>query len=225
MFGWAAEHNYTDRDYGVWLPAAYGAKPKRRAARLEELEQLFAAATSDRDRCILALLIGTGIRRSECASLHVEMVRLYADSSGVATVIGKRTTANPDGLREVAIDTATGGYVRTHLDSCGYASGPLFRGHSGTRTGEALRPQGIYNVVKRCVRRAGLDSIVGPHDLRRAFATHMVRLHQGDITADLLRRQMGHSNYKMTALYTLLDAEDIRDALISPLQMVRRPHD
>jgi integrase len=220
MFTWAAQNEYTARDYGDWLPVVTGSPPKRRAARLDELERLFEVARTYRDRCILALLIGTGIRRSECASLQVEMVRLYADGSGVATVIGKRTRANKTGEREVAIDIATGYHVRLHLDFCRYPDGPLFRSHYGTRIGKALRPQGIYNVVKRCLRRAGLHHIVGPHDLRRAFATHMARLHRDETHADLLRRQMGHSSYKMTATYTLLEIEDIRDDFVSPLHWV-----
>ena len=130
------------------------------------------------------------------------------------TVTGKRTKANRSGQRAVAFDAETGGYLVAYLDLTGLESGPLFCG----ATGHAVTNQTIYRTVKRCVAAAGLtDQIRGCHDLRRAFATHIARRFRGEGYGDLLRRQMGHKTYRMTSQYSLLDAEDIRDSLKSPL--------
>ncbi|MFN8466264.1 MAG: hypothetical protein U0X20_11975 [Caldilineaceae bacterium] len=62
------------------------------------------------------------------------------------------------------------------------------------------------------------------HDLRRVFATHL-HVHAGEgasseVAADMIRRQLGHKHYSMTAEYSLLDVEDIREVIISPLSMI-----
>lgn len=166
---------------------------------------------------MIAVLIGTGIRRAECASMHIEHIRFDDDGGGVAKVLGKRTRANRTGERDIVFDTTTGAYLRAHLrelQAQGVTSGPLFR----TEQGHALTPQGVYKAVKRSVEAAGLGTqIRGCHDLRRAFATHYLRLHKGPEGGDRLRRQLGHANYSMTTLYTLLDVSDLRDGFESPL--------
>lgn len=219
MFRWALARGYTEgRDYTPWVPRADGEPPPRQAASMEDLAALFDAAGESpnpaRDRTILAVLIGTGIRRGECASIQVEDIRIYADKSGVMTVTGKRTRANRTGRRSVAFDAETGAYLTAYLDLTKLEKGPLFRGASG----KALTTQSIYRTVKRCAEAAGLgDQIQGCHDLRRAFATHFARMFKGEGYGDLLRRQMGHKTYRMTSQYSLLDADDIRDSLKSPL--------
>ena len=221
MFHWAAANGYTeDRNYARWVPQASGEPPKRTAATIAQLPRLFEAAgqsiSPGRDRAILALLIGTGVRRGEVVSLRVERINFYADGTGVATVYGKRTKANKTGEHGIAFDAATGGYVRAYIDERQVSVGPLFVGTKG-----ALTTQGIFRAVKRAVRRAGLTEVIQAcHDLRRAFATHMSREYRGEGYGDLLRRQMGHATYKMTTEYTLLDVDDIRDALVSPLSKI-----
>jgi integrase/recombinase XerC len=223
MFRWAAREHYTSLDYSAWVPLADGEPPKRKAASMEQLAHLFAAASRTpfalRDRAILALLIGTGIRRGECASLCVEQVRFFADSSGIATVRGKRTRRNRDGTRAVAFDAAAGVYLRAYIETFALVSGPLFRSGWGPSRGKGLTAQGLHKVVKRIIREAHLeDALQGCHDLRRAFATHLAKAAQGnEARSDVLRRQMGHATYRMTSVYTLLDAEDIVGAWASPM--------
>lgn len=221
VFKWAFREGYTETDYSAWVPEADGEPPIRQAAALPQLRKLFDAAADSsyavRDRAILAVLIGTGMRRGECASLRVEDLRLYADGSGVATVRGKRTKGNRTGERLVAFDAATGRYLTAYLDVSGLARGPLWPGPKGP-----LTPQGVYRVVKRCVRLAGLEGVIaGPHDLRRTFATTLARYAKdSQLDGDRLRRQMGHATYRMTSQYSLLDVDDIRDSLRSPLAMM-----
>lgn len=218
MFKWALARGYTEgRDYSAWIPAAEGVPPKRIPVPLAALRDLFAAASSStnpaRDRTILALLIGTGIRRGECASVRVEDITLYADGSGVMYVTGKHTRGNLDGRRGLAIDATTGKHIAAYLDMTRQSAGPLFRGRKGP-----LTTQSIYRVVKRCVETAGLEQYIqGCHDLRRAFATHYSRMFRGDGYADILRRQMGHTHYRMTSQYNLMDADDLRASIVSPL--------
>src|SRR3990172_3460508 len=220
MFAWASLGGFLPSgDFAAWVPSPDGEPPERQAATVEMLQRLFEAADRvlypERARTILAVLIGTGIRRGECASIRVEDIRLYADHSGTMTVTGKRTRANHTGRRQVAFDTDTGAYLAAFFYVNKIERGPLFR---NLRTGEGLTIKGVHHIVKGCIAAAGLtEQIQGCHDLRRAFATHFARMFRGEGYGDLLRRQMGHRTYRMTAQYSLLNADDIRDSLKSPL--------
>lgn len=220
MFRWAYENGYVERDYRKWIPPAEGGPPKRNAATIAQLRLLLEVAGDGhkplRNRAILAMLMGMGLRRGEAASLNVEDVVVYADRSGYARVVGKRTKANRTGEREAAFDSATGMVIVAYLDQMGRTSGPLFEGDAGRR----ISGDGIYVMLKKVITAAHLEAIIsGPHDLRRAFATHYRRNRTGKASADLLQRQLGHASYSTTTEYTLLDVDDIRADLISPLAL------
>ena len=193
-----------------------GATPKRKAVTVPALERLLVAGAHSsnplRDQAMLATMIGMGLRRAEVRNLDVGSVVFDDDLSGYANVVGKRTTANASGERVAAFDRATGAYIAAHLYAAGYTDGPLFRNRHGYR----ISCTAVNVIVRTAIRRAGLEGEVkGCHDLRRAFATNYRRQH-GD--KELLRRQLGHAKYETTdRLYTLLDVEDLRLGLVSPM--------
>lgn len=217
---WSQNAGYVERDYTSWVPTAEGAPPKRHAAQVASLHQLLIAAAGTyrpvRDTAIVAMLMGMGLRRAELAHLNIEDVVLKEDHSGYVSVTGKRTKANPTGQREAAFDVATGKYILAHLRSLVAKHGPMFTGMRGNR----MTGQGIYIMVKKAIARAELEAeIIGPHDLRRAFATHYRRNRKDKSSADMIRRQLGHAHYSQTDEYTLLDIDDIRLDLVSPLSL------
>jgi integrase len=167
-----------------------------------------------RDKAIIAVMMGMGLRRLEVANLNVEDVVIEADHSGYAHIHGKRTKANKTGERDAAFDAATGRILVAYLDQSDVQSGPLFRNPQGER----LSTQGVYRATKSLIRAAGIESEVQAcHDLRRAFATYSARHRRGTDNADRRRRQLGHSKFSQTAEYELLDVEDLRVDFISPL--------
>jgi site-specific recombinase XerC len=218
---WAQVQGYLDRSYTKWVPKADGAPPKRHAAHISALHQLLDVVSAGpepvRNRAIIAMLMGMGLRRAELSHLDIEEVVIEADSSGYAHVVGKRTKANPSGERDAAFDSATGKIIVAYLDATGRTSGPLFIGQRGER----LTGQGVYKVVKKAIADAHLQNqIIGPHDLRRAFATYYRRNRGDKQSADLLRRQLGHAGYAQTDEYTLLEVDDIRVDLVSPVALI-----
>lgn len=218
---WAQGQGYLDRDYTKWVPKADGAPPKRKAAQISALNKLLEIAGQGReplrDRAIVAMLMGMGLRRAELSRLDIEEVVIEANFSGYAPVVGKRTKANPSGEREAAFDSATGKIIVAYLDAEGRSSGPLFASQRGIR----LTGQGIYLMLKKIIAKANLQNeIIGPHDLRRAFATYYRRARGDKQSADLLRRQLGHAGYSQTDEYTLLDVNDIRIDMVSPVALI-----
>lgn len=219
---WAQTKNYVSRDYTRWLPRPAGQTKKRKAAPLHILERLIHDASNSyiaaRDRAMLTVFIGMGLRRAEVSHLDVEDLTFMHDRSGHASIQGKRTRDKGDGHRDAAFDAATGHIITNYLEAVGYERGPLFRG----RCNERLTPQGVYKVVKRLIAHAGLEEhLQGCHDLRRAFATHVYRHRQGKESTKLLSDQMGHASFAHTAeKYILTDVEDIRVDLVSPISLM-----
>lgn len=215
---WAQAEGYTDsRDYAQWVPHPDGGAPLRRAATLEQLQALLDAASRTaqpaRNYALLATLIGTGIRRSEAASLRVQDCAFHADGTGVALIRGKRTRANPTGERLVALDCATATALAAFIAAEHTSHGALF---CGARAGVALSPQGVYKIVRQCATLANLSmEIIGCHDLRRAFAT------RSQSAASVVQKQLGHSSSTMTDHYRRLDVDDVRLSLVSPLEALR----
>jgi len=212
---WAWAKNYFAADFSKWVPKPDGGPRKRRAAKLDSLIALLGAAAESqhavRDQAILALLIQTGIRRAECASIQLESIVVAADGSGTLIVIGKRTERNQTGERQVAFDATAGAYLVTYLDAIGVlpsAEGPLF----------GLTAQGVAKVVKRTIRRAGLEGkIQGCHDLRRAWVTDWRRRYRGDGYDHLMRLQVGHASASVSDMYDLVDTEDLQRVIRGPL--------
>lgn len=218
---WASEQGYLKSDYSSWVPAAIGGKKKRRAANEDELLRLLAECDNSprrvRDRAIVAVFIGMGLRRAEVSNLNVEDMHFQPDHSGHANVRGKRTKATPDGQREAAFDAATGKLIGAHIAAQGTATGPLFVSYRG----KPVATHTLYGIVKKLIKRAGLDGqIQACHDLRRAFTTYYARRKPGADSADLRRRQLGHSEYSQTADYTLYEIDDIRHDIVSPVGLL-----
>ena len=215
---WAFQRRYLPIDVSPWVPLPAPIVSRRRAATVEELRKLLAAGglAQDplRDQAVIALLMQTGMRLGELCSVRVESIEMLAGWSGTLRVIGKRTSANPTGEREVAFDRFAGSYLAPFLDVQGWQVGPLLRNESG----RAVTSRTVERILERAKRRAGLlDVSLSPHDLRRAFITHFRRNNRGEEYDNILRKQVGHSSPSVTAIYDLIDRSDLVDVIRGPL--------
>lgn len=213
---WAYARHYVGYDVARWVPAPEGGAPLRLRASLEQLGQLMDGAGRGanvvRDQAYIALLLGTGLRRAEAVALDVEDVRM--DATGAGTIVirkAKKVKGRDVQGRVIAFDEWAGAYLRRQLDRRP-ARGPLFTVPDGDARMSLM-------AANRLVKRAGLEgAIQGPHDLRRAFATHFALQNQGNpLAGRLLQKQLGHSTFQMTDHYILHDAEDLRAVIRSPL--------
>lgn len=180
----------------------------KQIATSEEVRRLFEVARRDqryaeRNCAILALLIGSGLRAGEVASLRLADVD-WQDSA--VKVSGKT------GARLVPIDRTTLRLLRRYVTHGRRGSHPnvfLYNGRSITgRT--------ITLLITRMSDRAGFQRRITPHLLRHTAATVYLR-NGGDVAS--LRRILGHSTLATTALYLHLVPEDLQSKLerFSPL--------
>jgi integrase/recombinase XerD len=170
----------------------------------EEVQQLIVSPPKDivlglRDRAILVLLYGTGIRVSECATLVEQDVDFVANTIRVTGKGGHQRTIplNPKVTEALKAYRQVRGEVPRHQ--------AFFR----TRANTTMSRGAIYERVRTHARRARINKRVSPHTLRHTFATHLVRAGVGLVT---IRDLLGHRLITSTQIYLHVTAEDLRSA-------------
>lgn len=196
-----------------------------KALALDDVERLLDGVTGDtpsavRDRAILEVLYGTGVRISELAGLDLDGVDLEA---GFLRVMGK-------GAKERLVPL--GGAASASLDEYLGKARPELAPAQWARRGDAeavflnarggrLTRQGCWMIVRRHARRAGLTEQLSPHVLRHSCATHM--LERG---ADLrvVQELLGHARISTTQVYTRVTTERLRSVYEAAHPRARREH-
>ncbi len=170
----------------------------------DEVERLLSIPNTDtvlgvRDRALLALLYGTGIRATECASLQERDVDL---KEMTVTVTGKGGHQRTVPLNETVV-AALKVYRRARGE--GLPATGFFR----SRLGRAMTRGAVYERVRSWAARARIRKIVSPHRLRHTFATHLVRAGVGLVT---IRDLLGHRLITSTQIYLHVTGQDMRAA-------------
>jgi len=173
----------------------------------DEVALLLAAPRGDdpaalRDRAMLELMYACGLRASEAVDLTVGAVDLRA---GVLRARGKGSKERliPVGREAVAAARAYLEHGRPKLVGIGEER-HLFVNHRGG----GLTRQGLYKIVQRHARAAGLDQKMSPHTLRHTFATHLLA---GGCDLRSLQEMLGHADVATTQIYTHLSADRLKD--------------
>jgi integrase/recombinase XerD len=155
-----------------------------------------------RDRAILELLYGTGLRVSECARLELRDVDLARGTAFVRQGKGKKDRVVPfAGHAAAALDL----YLREGRPAL--ARGPrqqaLFLSSS---SGRPIPSETIQLIVRQHAREAGLKVKVTPHCLRHTYATHLI---QGGASVRHVQKLLGHASLQSTTIYTRVFPKDL----------------
>lgn len=177
----------------------------------EQAEQLIKAPDITtlaglRDRAILALLIGTGIRRAELCSLTFAHLAQREGRWVILDMIGKRGK-----VRTVPVPSFAKHAIDLWAQAAGISSGLIFRriNKSDALAGESITEQAIYYLVANYSRALwGEAGIIQPHDLRRTFAKLARR---GGAQLEQVSLVLGHSSLRTTQDY-LGEQLDLSDA-------------
>jgi len=171
-----------------------------------DVERLLAAPTLDqplafRDRAMLELAYGAGLRVSEWITLAVRDL-LFEDQ--LVRVFGKGSKERlvPVGRSAIGAAAVYVRELRPRLDR-GAGKGVLFL----NARGEPLTRMGAWKILRRHVDAAGIVAPVSPHTLRHTFATHLL---EGGADLRAVQEMLGHASIATTQIYTHVDREYLR---------------
>jgi len=203
LYRWLAREGVVEQN-----PAKLVATPKLpkklpRVPTIEEMNSVIdgempeVAAFPDRDRLMLELLYGCGIRNSELTGINLEDIRLSAEAILIRGK-GKKERYVPFGDSVKTSLTAYFPERQKILDATRKRSTALL---INRRDGGRLTTRSVGRIVKKIAVAKGLSPDVHPHTLRHAFGTHM--LEEG---ADLraIQELLGHERLATTQRYTQL---------------------
>jgi integrase/recombinase XerD len=208
----------TDHDPTVGIVPPKLPRSLPRPLSVDEVARIIDAppageAVGLRDRAILELLYGAGLRISELTGLDVDDVEL---EDGSVRVLGK-------GGKER--DVPVGRYAREAVSAYltrarpGFATprsrAALFLNQRGGR----LTRQGVSLLLARHVRAAGIRRRVTPHTLRHSFATHLL---EGGADVRVVQELLGHASVATTQIYTLVTKEHLREVYFTSHPRARR---
>jgi site-specific recombinase XerD len=152
------------------------------------------ALRAKRDRAILAVLIGCGLRRAELVGLKAEDFQIREEHWVIADLIGKgkhiRTVPVPAWVKRTVDAWTTAAEIN---------AGTIFRRVSrmGKLWGAGITPKAIWHVVKAAAQRAGIKNLA-PHDLRRSCA-RLCHLAGGEL--EQIQFLLGHASVQTTERY------------------------
>lgn len=189
----------------IEVPVQYNGKSDFRPVILteSEIKAMYESIEGNlmgmRDRAILAVYYGCGVRRNEGA--HIKVKDVLPDRNLVYITTGKN-------YKERYIPMI--GQVKKDMIDYLTIARPLLLDRQShdyffvSHTGKKMSNQSIYERVKELIKKANIDKSVGLHALRHSIATHL--LHQGMKLSDIARF-LGHSTLESTQIYTHIEAD------------------
>jgi len=206
LFSWLVRKGTLVADPMVHLDSPRLVPRLPRPLKVEEVEQLLRSLPETtlgrRDRAIVELLYGTGMRRMELASLNVNDVELEE-----ATVLVRRGK----GRRERLLPLGTKA-KEALLDYLEVSRPELARGETEalflSASGRRLSAHGLMVRLRKLGERLGLK--VRPHLLRHSCATHLLR---GRADIRHIQQLLGHKSLRTTERYTRVEVQDLKDVI------------
>lgn len=178
---------------------------------VEEVRAILQAAPNERDRAILEVLYGCGLRVSEVCSLKISEVYL---KDMFVKVMGK---GSKERLVPMAPSTASAimDYLSVRPESDAGCEDVLFL----NRFGRALSRVAVFKMVKSVALVAGVDKNLSPHTFRHSFATHLV---ENGADLRVVQEMLGHESILTTEIYTHVDSttwqREIKEIISTVLQ-------
>lgn len=170
-----------------------------------------------RDRAILALMLGGGLRRSEVANLRYDHLRKHNDVWVIENLLGKHNRT-----RTIPLQTWTAKAITRYLSkNIEWYGGPnsdyLFVSvdrHGNRR--ERMTTQTVWLIVMRYARQCGIEDLA-PHDLRRTYA-ELAR--DNGAMLEEIQKLLGHSSLTTTQRYLERGLDPARVSEFIPMEVI-----
>ncbi|MHB8680958.1 MAG: site-specific tyrosine recombinase [Acidimicrobiales bacterium] len=214
LYRFRLDEGFGDNDPTAELSAPPLPKRLPKALAEDEVQRLLDTAVGDdplsrRDRAVLEVLYGTGMRVSELAGLRLGDL---GSDTGLVRVLGKGNKERlvPLGsYAKQALAQWLGPAGRAALAPARWARRDDAEAVFLNTRGGRLSRQGVWVALKKRARLAGLEDKVHPHVLRHSCATHMLA-HGADIR--VVQELLGHVSIATTQAYTRVTTEHLRTA-------------
>ncbi len=170
----------------------------------EEIERIIEAADSKttagaRDRAIIEMLYGSGLRISELIELKLRDIEFEA---GFVRVLGKGNKQRLVPLGDCAAQALENYFRARESGKRPVASNFVFL----NKLGGKFSRTGLWKIVRKLVAKAGITRRVTPHTFRHSFATHML---EGGADLRIVQEMLGHADISTTQIYTTIDRDYI----------------
>lgn len=149
-----------------------------------------------RDRAILELLYGCGLRVSEVSDVRISNVYLQEK---FVRIVGKGNKERVVPMGDPAAEAVTA-YLAVRPEPADSDSEDIL---FLNRSGRQLSRISVFNMVKKQAMLAGITKEISPHTFRHSFATHLI---EGGADLRVVQEMLGHESILTTEIYTHLDS-------------------
>ena len=203
-------HHYIEQDPSELLETPKKEQHLPEVLSLEEIDAMIAKidmskSESHRNRAIIEMLYGSGLRVSELVNLRLSDMYL---KEGYMRITGKGSKQRLVPVSPVAVEWF--GYWlqdRNQLDIKPEAVDIAFLNRYGRQLTRAM----IFTIIKSLAHEAGIQKTISPHTLRHSFATHLL---QNGADLRIIQQLLGHESISTTEIYTHVDIHDLREAVL-----------
>tara|TARA_Y100001954_G_scaffold159843_1_gene169687 strand:- start:6663 stop:7556 length:894 start_codon:yes stop_codon:yes gene_type:complete len=179
---------------------------------ISEIDTLISAIDlshpqGERNRAILEVLYSCGLRVSELTNLKLSNIRF---KEGYVKVVGKgnKERFTPIGNSAIKYLNIYLNEIRNHQNIKKGSEDIVFLNRRGNKLTRVM----IFTIIKELAEKIGLKKKISPHTFRHSFATHLI---EGGADLRAIQEMLGHESITTTEIYTHLDREFLRDAIMT----------
>ena len=202
LFNYLCRHGRADRNPAQGVPAPRAPKHLPETLSVDQLENLLAFPGDDalacRDRAVMELFYGCGLRLSELTGMNLADIDWQQRTLSV-TGKGRKQRHVPFGAKA---EKALKHWLRHRSTGAGSEQKALFISRRGTR----ISNSSIQQRLKKRALQQGVGLSLHPHMLRHSFASHILES-SNDLRA--VQELLGHANLSTTQIYTHLDFQHL----------------
>lgn len=178
----------------------------------EDVEKIVAKIdlstdNGQRNFCMIEVMYGCGLRVSELIDLKLSDIN-FTDSYIRVEGKGKKVRIVPLAAYTLTVLKNYIFNVRNKIRATPKSSDILFLNSRGTGLSRVM----VFIVIKELAEKAGIYKSISPHTFRHSFATHLL---QNGADLRFIQELLGHSSITTTEVYTHLDTENLRSAIIN----------
>ena len=155
----------------------------------------------------MEVLYSCGLRVSELTNLKLSNIRF---KEGYVKVVGKgnKERFTPIGKSAIKYLNIYLNEIRNHQNIKKGSENIVFLNRRGSKLTRVM----IFTIIKELAKKIGLKKRISPHTFRHSFATHLI---EGGADLRAIQEMLGHESITTTEIYTHLDREFLRDAIMS----------